>query len=236
MPRQRSCFGGHGILVRPQAIGDRMLVRIRQELAEAAPLAVLVGASLGYGLTTMVSSALGQNSNLSLQALMIGTLQIFGPVGVNLIWISRSAPLRVGLAARHRWHQMQRGEPPDAGGPRLWRELAAAAITAMLLLPYFVGSVLLAGVVATPRIDAAGQLSELVGQISPADLVQTLLRTALFAVAAEALCLRKGRRLQSSLEELPRLIADAIPECFLMVIALEAAWITLIDPIHGIVR
>ncbi|MEA5473682.1 ABC transporter permease [Synechococcus sp. CCY9201] len=213
-----------------------MLVRIRQELAEAAPLAVLVGATLGYGLTTMLASALGQNSSLSMEALMIGTLQIFGPVGVNLIWISRSAPLRVGLVARHRWHQMQLGERPDAGGPRLWRELTAAMITAVLLLPYFVGAILLAGVVATPRLDNAGQLWELMGQISPGDLMQTLLRTALFAAVAEALCLRKGRRLQTSLEELPRLIADAIPECFLAVIVLEAAWLTLIDPFHGILR
>lgn len=236
MPRQRHDSGARGILGRPKAVCDRMLVRIRQELAEAAPLAVLVGTALGYGLTTLISSALGQNSSLSLQALLIGTLQIFGPVGVNLIWISRSAPLRVGLVARHRWHQMQRGEPADAGGPRLWRELAAATISAVLLLPYFVGAVLLAGVLATPRLDNAGQLSELVGQIRPADLAQTLLRTALFAAVAEALCLRKGRRLQASLEELPRLIADAIPECFLTVIALEAAWLTLIDPFHGVLR
>ncbi|MFY8149075.1 MAG: hypothetical protein ACOVNL_07640 [Prochlorococcaceae cyanobacterium] len=212
-----------------------MLERIRQELAEVAPLALLVGLSLGYGLTQVLVRPLGQSSSLSLDAVLIGTLQIFGPVGVNLLWVSRAAPLRVGLEAQRLWRRRQAAVAP-AAEPLPWRELLAAAATAVLLLPYFEGAILAAAVAATPRVAPLGQFSELISQIGPGDLLQTALRTALFALVAEALCLRKAARLRRSLEEVPGLIADAIPECFLAVIVLEALWTALIDPLHTSLR
>lgn len=216
-----------------------MLTRIRQELSEVVPLTLLVGVSLGTGLTQLLVRPLGQSSDLSLEAVLIATLQIFGPVGVNLLWVSRAAPLRVGLEAQRRWrrrseHHHDRERAGAEAFP--WQELLAAAATAVLLLPYFEGAVLAAAVVATPRLDPLGQLSELLSQLHPADLLQTVLRTALFALAAEALCLRKAAALRHSLEEVPGLIADAIPECFLAVILLEALWTALIDPLHTPLR
>ncbi|MFM7674084.1 MAG: ABC transporter permease [Synechococcus sp.] len=215
-----------------------MLTRIRQELSEVVPLALLVGVSLGTGLTQLLVRPLGQSSDLSLGAVLIATLQIFGPVGVNLLWVSRAAPLRVGLEAQRRWHRLLEAQDtcPVAADPFPWRELIAAAATAVLLLPYFEGAILAAAVVATPRVDPLGQLSELLSQLHPGDLLQTVLRTALFALAAEALCLRKAAQLRQSLEQVPRLIADAIPECFLAVILLEALWTALIDPLHTSLR
>lgn len=215
-----------------------MLTRIRQELSEVVPLALLVGVSLGTGLTQLLVRPLGQSSDLSLGAVLIATLQVFGPVGVNLLWVSRAAPLRVGLEAQRRWHRLAEAQGPSrmAAEPFPWRELLAAAATAVLLLPYFEGAILAAAVVATPRVDPLGQLSELLSQLHPGDLLQTVLRTGLFALAAEALCLRKAARLRQSLEEVPRLIADAIPECFLAVILLEALWTALIDPLHTSLR
>jgi hypothetical protein len=197
-----------------------------------------VGLSLGTGLTQLLVRPLGQSSDLSLEAMLIATLQIFGPVGVNLLWVSRAAPLRVGLEAQRLWRRRCDAGPasPVAGDPFPWRELLAAAGTAVLLLPYFSGAILAAAVVATPRVDPLGQFSELLSQLHPADLLQTVLRTALFALAAEALCLRKAARLRRSLEEVPGLIADAIPECFLAVILLEALWTGLIDPLHTSLR
>jgi len=71
-----------------------------------------------------------------------------------------------------------------------------------------------------------------VGLITPADLAQGVLRTAVFAAAAQAVCLHKGSQVRRSTAELPRLIADAVPECLLVVTALEAIWI-MVAPLHG---
>jgi hypothetical protein len=176
----------------------------------------------------------GQSSSESLEVLALGSLQVFAPVGVNLVWILRAAPLRVEQAAR------QQLEHRDALGGAVpdWRprrfQLTSSALVAVLLMPWFLGALLLGGVLATPRagLGLGSELAELVGLITPADLAQGVLRTAVFAAAAQAVCLHKGSQVRRSLAELPRLIADAVPECLLVVTALEAIWIT-VAPLHG---
>jgi hypothetical protein len=82
-----------------------MLRRILQELAEAAPLALLVGAVIGGAMVSLVSGTLGQSSNESLEALALGSLQVVTPVGVSLIWICRCAPLRLAEGVRRQLRQ-----------------------------------------------------------------------------------------------------------------------------------
>ena len=211
-----------------------MLRSIPPELGETAPLAILLGAAMGAGLVHLLSGTVGQSSSESLEVLALGSLQVFAPVGVNLVWILRAAPLRVERAAR--WQLTHRdtvaGPSPD------WRprqlQLTSAALVAVLLMPWFLGALLLGGVLATPRADLglASELQELVGLLTPADLAQGVLRTAVFAAAAQAVCLHKGSQVRRSPAELPRLIADAVPECLLVVTALEAIWI-MVTPLHG---
>jgi len=211
-----------------------MLRSLPQELGETAPLAILLGAATGAGLVHLLSGTVGQSSSESLEVLALGSLQVFAPVGVNLVWILRSAPLRVERAARrHLKHRAAAACPvPD------WRlrefQLTSAVLVALLLMPWFLGALLLGGLLATPRagLGLGSELRELVGLITPADLAQGVLRTAVFAAAAQAVCLHKGSQVRRSTAELPRLIADAVPECLLVVTALEAIWI-MVAPLHG---
>lgn len=214
-----------------------MLDRMLRDLGEAAPLAILLGTALGAGVVILLTGTVGESSSESLEVLVLGSLQVLVPLGVCAIWIVRLAPLQVQEAARWRLRSgrahTRRLERPPGPAPQ---ELAAAVLTCLALMPWFGGALLLGGLLATPRseLGLASELQELFQLMTPNDLVQSLLRTTVFAATAVAICLRKGGQVRHSFEELPRLIADAVPECLLVVTALQAAWLTLV-PLHGTV-
>ncbi len=195
-----------------------LLQDIRRELGEVTPLAIVMGAGLGAGMTSLMVGPLSQSSDLALEALALIGLQIFGPVGVALIWTSRRAALQVARITPWR------------------RSIAAASLSAMALLPYFLGALLLAGMLITPRDDLGSEVDRLLGSLDPWTLPQSLLRTALLTGAAAAVCHRKARQLLRAPQELPRLVADATTECFLVVVVLEVVWILLIDPFRITLR
>jgi hypothetical protein len=212
-----------------------MLRRILPELGEAAPLALLVGAVIGAAMVSLVSGTLGQSTNESLQALALGSLQVVTPVGVSLIWICRCAPLRLAEGVRRQLRQ----PPRSAGVPRAWtwnvEEMLSAACSAMLLVPWFEAGLLVGGLLLTPRAELglASELRELISLMRVSDLLQCFLRTAVFTAAAQGLCLRKAAQVKHSEVELAVLLADALPECLLLVMGLEVIWLTLFVPLHG---
>lgn len=198
-----------------------MLREIRRELQATVPLTLLVGGALGAGLVHLMVDRLDLTINASLETLLLASLGIFAPVSVNLIWISSSAAPRVGgavLAGR-------RFRPRE-----LLSAMGAAAGAAILLLPYFIGAVLLVGALATDNPEPASQIPPLLVLLTPAALGAAVLRTGLFAAVCAALCQWQGSRRLGDAAELPRRIADAIVSCFLAVIGLEALWFALLPP------
>jgi hypothetical protein len=189
-----------------------LLQDLQRELAEVAPLTVVMAAGVGLGLTQLLVGPIGQASDLALEAVSLIGLQVFAPVGVVLVWLSRTAPLQV---ARPRpW----------------WRHLSGAALIAMALWPWFMAALILAGMLATPRDDLASELDRLIGSLDPPMLLVSLIRTAILATAAAAVCQRKARQLHSGRGDLPRGVADAITEAYLLTMLLEVGWISVIDP------
>ena len=211
-----------------------MLRRILQELAEAAPLALLVGAVIGTAMVGLLTGTVGESSSESLEALVLGSLQVVTPVGVSLIWICRCAPLRLAVAVRR---LLDRAPARTAAH---WSrghgaEVAGAACSAMLLVPWFEVGLLLGGLLATPRagLGFTSELQELTRLMPASDLLQCFLRAAVFTAAAQWVCLRKAAQVKGSEGELARLLADALPESLLVVMGLEVIWLTLLVPLHG---
>ena len=211
-----------------------MLRRILQELAEAAPLALLVGAVIGTAMVGLLTGTEGESSSESLEALVLGSLQVVTPVGVSLIWICRCAPLRLAVAVRRHLDRA-----PARTAAHWWRgheaEVAGAACSAMLLVPWFEVGLLLGGLLATPRagLGFTSELQELTRLMPASDLLQCFLRAAVFTAAAQWVCLRKAAQVKGSEGELARLLADALPESLLVVMGLEVIWLTLLVPLHG---
>ncbi len=186
-------------------------------------------------MVSLMSGTLGESSNESLEALVLGSLQVVTPVGVSLIWICRCAPLRLAAAVRSR----RRGAPQNVMTSRRWHgvelEIAAAACSGMLLAPWFELGVLLGGMLTTPRagFGLASELQELIRLMTASDLLQCVLRAGMFTAAAQGVCLRKAAQFRDTDDALARLLADAIPQCLLVVMALEVIWLTLLVPLHG---
>lgn len=212
-----------------------MLRRILQELAEAAPLALLVGAVIGGAMVNLVSGTLGQSSNESLEALALGSLQVVTPVGVSLIWICRCAPLRLAEGVRRQLRQPSQRARVSRAWTQHLAEMVVAACSAMLLVPWFEGGLLVGGLLLTPRAELglASELQQLIPLMRAPDLLQCVLRAAVFTAAAQAVCLRKAAQVKNSEVELAALLSDALPECLLVVMGLEVIWLTLLVPLHG---
>jgi hypothetical protein len=212
-----------------------MLRRILQELAETAPLALLAGSAIGIALVGLLTGAVGESSNESLEVLVLGSLQVVTPLGVSLIWICRCAPLRLAVAVRRRVNRTPR--PNQAS--ESWRchgaEVAGAACSAVLLVPWFEAGLLLGGLLTTPRAGLGfwSELQELPHLMPLSDLLRCFLRAAVFTAAAQWVCLRKAGQVKGSEGELARLLADALPQSLLVVMGLEVIWLTLLVPLHG---
>jgi hypothetical protein len=198
-----------------------MLREIRQELHATVPLTLLVGGALGAGLIHLMIHRLAQGTNASLETLLLTSLGIFAPVSVNLIWISSSAAPRVGGAALAEGRFRPR---------YLAAAMGAAAGCAILLLPYFIGAVLLVGVLATDNPEPGSQIPPLLALLTPAAIGGAVVRTGLYAAVCAALCQWQGNHRLARPDELPRRISDAIVCCFLAVIGMEALWFAVLPP------
>jgi hypothetical protein len=107
--------------------------------------------------------------------------------------------------------------------------ISAVAAT-LLLLPYFVVSVLLASVLASPRPDPGGQLPLLLGALSPAGVASAVGRTALFAATSACISHLIGRSGRHHPADLPVLISTAIVNCSLAVILLDVVGRAMLSP------
>lgn len=198
-----------------------MLLQIRRELSRAAPLTLVLGAAIGAGLTRSLIEPLRQGITFALETTTLGAVEIFAPVVVNLIWISCCIPEQVALAGQ---------SAPATGTHRLGLRVISAMAASLLLLPYFVVSVLLASVLASPRPELSEQLPLLLGALTPAGVGSAVGRTALFAAAAACLCHLIGRRSRRHPADLPILISAAMVNCSLTVILLEVVERVMLSP------
>jgi ABC-type transporter Mla maintaining outer membrane lipid asymmetry permease subunit MlaE len=214
-----------------------MLRRLREQLLEGVPLACGLGAGLGFSLAQVLTGPLRQDSHLTVDLLTLLTLRVFAPVGVVLVWICRSAPLRLHEAARiaraRRSGAPGRREP---GPPRAWLalELSHTAASCVLLLPYFAGSLLAAAMIVTPQEGLLSELRNLFRGLPALELLSGILATMLFAVTAQLICLLAGWRSRRGPAGVAAMIGRTIPTCLLTVIGLELIWIALLAPLPSI--
>ncbi|WP_255087800.1 hypothetical protein [Synechococcus sp. Tobar12-5m-g] len=205
----------------PPVSNPPMLRQIRRDLSRAAPLTLVLGAAIGAGLTRSLIEPLRQGITFALETTTLGAVEIFAPVVVNLIWISCCIPEQVALAGQ---------SAPATGTHRLGLRVISAMAEALLLLPYFVVSVLLASVLASPRPDLGEQLPLLLGALTPAGVASAVGRTALFAATSACLCHLIGRSGRHHPADLPILISTAIVNCSLAVILLEVVGRAMLSP------
>lgn len=194
-----------------------MLQQIRRDLSRATPLTLVLGGAIGAGLTRLLLEPLRQGTAFALETSMVEATDLFAPLVVNLIWISCCVPDQVALSGQIL---------PGAGGQRSWGHgfgvgVAAAMATTLLLLPYFVVSVLLASLLASPRPDLGAELPLMLGALTPSAVGLAVGRTLLLAATSASLCQLIGRQGRRRPGALPALISTSIVNCALAVILLE---------------
>jgi hypothetical protein len=198
-----------------------MLQQIRRELLAAVPLTVLLGGALGLGLTRLLQVPLRQSPTFSLETLVQVGVGIFAPVGVTLVWITCAVPPRVGAAAM----------AGSGGRMASIRPLLSAAFCVVLLLPWFIAAMLLAGVLVSERPDPPAQIPMLLALLPLSSLPAAALRAAPAAALCAALCRWRGRRLVPDRpEDLVRGIVQALGASVLVVLGLEAIALAVFKP------
>jgi hypothetical protein len=182
-----------------------------------AGLVLLSALVVGAGAVQLLTGPLEQTSRFSLEVLTLLLLQLFGPLLVAVIALVRLMPDWVGRA--------------QLLGPAAWRStVLPAGPMALVLMLQFVGAGLLAGVLASPRADLAGELAEILGDLRLVDLLRALLRCALFLMAAAGWTLRETALGLRRGEAPTRLVGDGLLHGLVLVLILKLFWILAIDP------
>lgn len=138
-------------------------------------LSLLVGASSSMGFIQLLAAPLENLPTSSVQVLAVQTEAFLAPLLVSLLLLLRQAPLLVTLGARLSCR-------PEAQRWRLWlREWWGLTLTALALVPYLMAGALVAVMLTRPELNSLEELRYLVGQLSPAMLLVSLVKSALFA-------------------------------------------------------
>ena len=198
-----------------------MLQQIRREVGNATPLALLLGAVIGAGLTRWLIQPLNLATTFALETTTLHSVRIFAPLVVNLVWIGCCVPARLVLDAASR---------AGTGHQRLGFGAATAMAGALLLLPYFVLGLFLASSLASPRPDLEQQLPLFFGSLTPILIGTIVLRTAVFAAASASITHLIGKRCRSHPEQLPALISTAMINASVTVVLLEVFWLAILPP------
>jgi len=180
---------------------------------------LLAGVVVGTGVVRLLGESLSQTSRFSLEVLMLMVLQVFGPMLVAMIAITRLTPdwmQRVAVAGRQAWTSVVLTTLPVAVG---------------LMLQFLVVS-LISGVAASPRDDFAGELAEVLGGLEWPDLVRAMLRCALFLLAGAAWCVRETLVGMARRRPVADIVGDGLLHALLLVLLLKLFWILAIDPLR----
>jgi hypothetical protein len=193
------------------------LALVDRDGQRCAGLVLLSALVVGAGAVQLLAGPLEQTSRFSLEVLTLLLLQLFGPLLVAVIALVRLMPDWVGRA--------------QLLGTAAWRStVLAAGPMALVLMLQFLGAGLLAGVLASPRADLAGELAEILGDLRLVDLLRALLRCALFLMAAAGWTLRETALGLRRGEAPTRLVGDGLLHGLVLVLILKLFWILAIDP------
>jgi len=194
------------------------LALVDRDGQRCAGLVLLSAVVVGSGAVQLLTGQLALTSAVSLKVLTTMLLQLFGPLLVAVIVLVRLMPDWVGRS------QVQ--------GPAAWRStVLPAGPMALVLMLQFLGAGLLAGVLASPRADLAGELTEILGDLRLVDLLRALLRCALFLMAAAGWTLRETALGLRRGEAPAMLVGDGLLHGLVLVLILKLFWILVIDPL-----
>ncbi|MFM8260416.1 MAG: ABC transporter permease [Vulcanococcus sp.] len=190
-------------------------------------LSLLVGASSSMGFIQLLAAPLENLPTSSVQVLAVQTEAFLAPLLVSLLLLLRQAPMLVTLGARL-------SSRPDAQRWRLWlREWWGLTLTALALVPYLMAGALVAAMLTRPELNSLEELRYLVGQLSPAMLLVSLVKSALFAAVILWISLDQGARRWRTGRLGNSALSRTIGLSIAVVLTIDLAWVLLLEPSAG---
>lgn len=190
-------------------------------------LSLLVGASSSMGFIQLLAAPLENLPTSSVQVLAVQTEAFLAPLLVSLLLLLRQAPLLVTLGARLSCR-------PEAQRWRLWlREWWGLTLTALALVPYLMAGALVAVMLTRPELNSLEELRYLVGQLSPAMLLVSLVKSALFAAVILWISLDQGARRWRTGRLGNSALSRTIGLSIAVVLTIDLAWVLLLEPSAG---
>jgi len=190
-------------------------------------LSLLVGASSSMGFIQLLAAPLENLPTSSVQVLAVQTEAFLAPLLVSLLLLLRQAPLLVTLGARLSCR-------PEAQRWRLWlREWWGLTLTAVALVPYLMAGSLVAAMLTRPELNSLEELRYLVGQLSPAMLLVSLVKSALFAAVILWISLDQGARRWRTGRLGNSALSRTIGLSIAVVLTIDLAWVLLLEPSAG---
>lgn len=190
-------------------------------------LSLLVGASSSMGFIQLLAAPLENLPTSSVQVLAVQTEAFLAPLLVSLLLLLRQAPLLVTLGARL-------SGQPQARRWRLWlREWWGLTLTALALVPYLMAGALVAVMLTRPELNSLEELRYLVGQLSPAMLLVSLVKSALFAAVILWISLDQGARRWRNGRRGNSALSRTIGLSIAVVLTIDLAWVLLLEPSAG---
>ncbi|QEY31537.1 hypothetical protein EVJ50_03995 [Synechococcus sp. RSCCF101] len=171
------------------------------------------------------------STNQSLKLLTLFTLQFVTPFGVSLIWALRCAPLHLhsrrptGPASSVRGH--------DVLAWPGW--VATAVLASLLLLPWFQGGAILGGLLMAPRSGQGlqSELYEIIRLSRPGLVLQCFGQAAVFTATCYLILQRKLAAITRSAGHVALQLADALTECLMALLILQAILLLVLPPFSG---
>jgi hypothetical protein len=187
-------------------------------------LTLLAGASMSMGFIQLLAGPLENAANLSVQVLAVQTTAMTAPLVITLLLLLRDGPALVALGTRL-------AQRPPGALLRRWRHQATRLVpTALALLPYLLGSSMVSATLTKPELSSLIELQFLAGNLNPAILALSLLKTALFAALVLGITLAQGRRCQRLGMEPTAALSRAISLSIAVVLGVDLVWVLLLDP------
>jgi hypothetical protein len=185
-------------------------------------LTLLAGASMSMGFIQLLAGPLENAANLSVQVLAVQTTAMAAPLVITLLLLLRDGPALVALGTRL-------AQRPPGALLRRWRHQATRLVPTALL-PYLLGSAMVSAMLTKPELSSLTELQFLAGNLSPAILALSLVKTALFAALVLGITLAQGRRAQRLHMAPTAALSRAISLSIAVVLGIDLIWVLLLDP------
>ncbi len=211
---------GHLPVVASAVAGFSQFLRLAERCGQrCGGVVLLAGFVLGFGVVELSCGPLAQTSRFSLELLTLLVLQLVGPMLVTLLAMALLLPAWL--------------EQADGSGARAWRlAVPAAAVVGALLLLLFLLSALTGGVLASTRADLIGEARDLLSGVLLADLLRSMLRSAVFLAILCGWSQWRGV-MQIKRGAAPALVSsNLLVEGLMLLLGLKLLWITALDPLR----